>query len=154
MGTYNFKKDITTGQDGEKIVADHIIGITKATLVDVNHDNKFDFMINKDGINRTYEVKTDEYCKPGSDNGNLFVETECRGKSSGLTVTQADWFVFFLPHRKQIWYIESDKLRDLITNNEFRKTENSGDKGSQTVGYLIPRRKFRSHFKIYENVSF
>jgi hypothetical protein len=150
MGVYNFNKDIVTGQDGEKVVLEHIISMTDATLIDTNHDNKFDFMVDKDGVRRTYEVKTDEYCRAGYDNGNLFVEIECRGKASGIVVTQADWFVFYLPHRKQIWYIESDRLRELIAVNDFRKTENSGDKNSRTIGYLIPRRKFKNHFKVYE----
>jgi hypothetical protein len=150
MGVYNFNKDIETGQSGENVVAEHICDMLGAKLIDTNNDNKFDFMIAKDDIRKTYEVKTDEYCKPGSDNGNLFVEIECRGKDSGLTVTQADWFVFYLPYRKQIWYIESDKLRELIKDNEFRKTKNSGDANSNTIGYLIPRRKFKKHFRVYE----
>jgi hypothetical protein len=150
MGQYNFNRDIITGQDGEKVVLEHVLSMTNGTLVDVNNDNKFDFMVKKSGIDKTYEIKTDEYCRAGFDNGNLFVEVECRGKASGLSVTKADWYVFYLPFRKQIWYILSNDLRKLIDDNNFRKVTNSGDKDSNTVGYLIPRRKFKEYFKVYE----
>lgn len=150
MGKYNFKSDIIAGQNGEEMVREHILALTGAKLIEINHDNKFDFIIEKNDIRRSYEVKTEEYCRAGSDNGNLFVEIGCRGKDSGVMVTQADWYVYYLPYRKQIWYIETDKLRELIITNNFRKVENSGDKNSNTIGYLIPRRKFKEHFTVYD----
>jgi hypothetical protein len=150
MGEYSFRKDLISGEEGEEVVLNHIISLTKGKLVNFNKDNQYDFAIDKNGTIKTYEVKADEYCKPGTDRGNLFVEIECRGKNSGLIVTKADWFVFYLPYRKQIWYIETDKLRTLINLNSFIVTEMSGDKNSHTKGYLIPRRKFREYFKIYE----
>lgn len=150
MGKYDFKKDIITGQNGENIIREHILNITGAKLIEINHDKKFDFMIEKDGVKKTYEVKTEEYCRPGSDNGNLFIEIECRGQASGIMATMSDWYVFYLPYRKQIWYIPTDDLKALVIENQFRKTENSGDKGSNTTGYLIPRRKYKQHFKVYD----
>ena len=150
MGKYSFKVDLISGEKGEEIVLNHILSITKGKLINTNKDNKYDFAIEKNNVIKTYEIKTDEYCKPGSDRGNIFVEIECRGKYSGLSVTEADWFVFYLPHRKQIWYIETDKLKELIKSNTFIQTEMSGDANSNTKGYLIPRRKFREYFKVYE----
>lgn len=150
MGKYEFKSDLITGQNGETIVREHILSFKHTKLLQLNHDNKFDFMVQKKGITKTYEVKTEEFCKPPKDKGNLFIEIECRGKASGISVTQADWYVFYLPYYKQIWYIETEKLRELIETEYFHKVGNSGDVNSNTVGYLLPRESYRGHFKIYE----
>lgn len=149
MGEYNFNKDLISGQEGEDVVKNHAMLITGATFVNTNHTNHYDFMLEKNGVRKMYEVKTEEYCKPGRDNGNLFVEIESWGKNSGIMVTMADWYVFHLPYRNQIWYIETDRLLHLLETNDFRKTSNSGDKNSGTIGYLIPRRNFIEHFKVY-----
>jgi hypothetical protein len=96
----------------------------------------------------TFEVKTDVYCLPHSDTNNLFVEFECRGKDSGINVTEADYYVNYYPYLKEAWFIKTDKLKNLINSNEFEVKEFSGDAGSNTKGYVIPRYKFKPHFKV------
>ena len=43
-------------------------------------------------------------------------------------------------------------LRKLINENNFNKTQNSGDLNSNTRGHLIPREKFKQYFKIIKYV--
>jgi len=153
MANYNFNKDIEIGEDGEVMVRFDLESVGGVFISD-NKDNSHDLVMNMpnrvgSGYNETtYEIKTDVYCRPDLDTGNIFVEFESRGKESGISVTNADWFVTYFKHFREIWYIKSDKLVDLISKNDFKKTELSGDLNSNTKGYLIPRYQFKKHFKV------
>ncbi len=134
------------------IVADDLISVG-GELISDNKNNSYDLVMNmpnrKGGKKiTTYEIKTDVFCRPDMDTGNIFVEFESRGKSSGIVVSTSDWFVNYFKHFREIWYIKTDKLRQLIANNEFKTTEFSGDINSNTKGYLIPRYQFKKHFKV------
>ena len=153
MANYNFNKDIEIGEAGEGIVRLDLESVGGKFVGD-NKNNTHDLVMempkrNGDGYNLiSYEIKTDVFCRPDSDTGNLFIEFESRGKKSGITVTKAEWFVTYFKHFREIWYIKSDKLRDLISSNQFRMTELSGDLNSNTKGYLIPRYQFKKYFKV------
>jgi hypothetical protein len=81
----------------------------------------------------------------GRDTGNIFIEFSCRGKDSGIKVTQADWFVYYFKYLGELWLIQVEDLRKLIRENNFR-VGIGGDPGSDSSGYLIPRKKFRDKF--------
>jgi hypothetical protein len=153
MGNYNFKKDINIGEAGETIVKLDLESIGGVFISD-NKDNKYDLLMDmplrgKSGYKKvSYEIKTDVFCKPYLDTGNIFIEFECRGSDSGISVSEADWFVTYFQHFREIWYIKTDKLKKLIINNNFKKTELSGDLNSNTKGYLIPRYQFKKYFKV------
>lgn len=159
---YNFNTDIKDGEKGEAIIID-FLKTHGFKLKNDNKDNKYDLkMLNNKGIETTFEIKTDIYCYPetlreingrtirlsANDTGNMFIEKECRGKLSGISVTKAKWFVTYYPHLHQAWFIKTDKLKKLIEENNFYITENSGDIGSNTKGYLINREKYKKYFKI------
>ena len=147
MANYDFKKDLIEGEDGEKVVLKDLLSMGGIYISD-NKNNKFDLMISKGGKEITYEIKTDVYCKPDRDTGNMFIEYECRNKPSGLLVSEADWFVTYYKYLNEIWYIKTNELYDLVDNTDFKETSNSGDEGSNTKGFLIPRFQYRSHFKV------
>jgi hypothetical protein len=159
---YNFNTDIKDGEKGEAIIIDFLTNYG-FKLINDNKDNKYDLkMLTNKGSETTFEVKTDVYCYPerykqvgnmtihisASDTGNMFVEKECRGKASGIAVTKAKYFVMYYPYLHEVWFIKTEKLRKLIEENDFHITENSGDIGSGTRGYLIVREDFKEHFKI------
>jgi hypothetical protein len=153
MANYDFKKDINIGEAGEVIVRLDLESVG-GTFISDNKDNKYDLLMNmpiRGSFNYqkvSYEIKTDVYCRPHMDTGNLFVEFESRGSASGITVSEADWFVTYFEYFKEIWYIKTSDLKKLILNNKFKKTELSGDLNSNTKGYLIPRYQFKKHFKV------
>jgi hypothetical protein len=153
MANYNFKKDINIGEAGETIVKLDLESIGGVFISD-NKDNKYDLLMDmplrgESGYKKvSYEIKTDVFCKPYLDTGNIFIEFECRGSDSGISVSEADWFVTYFQHFREIWYIKTDKLKKLIINNDFKKTELSGDLNSNTKGYLIPRYQFKKYFKV------
>lgn len=150
MANYDFNKDIEIGEEGEMIVASDLI-LVGGELISDNKNNSYDLVMNmpnrKGGKKiTTYEIKTDVFCRPDLDTGNIFVEFESRNKSSGVVVSKADWFVNYFKHFREIWYIKTDELRELIKSNNFKTTEFSGDLNSNTKGYLIPRYQFKKYF--------
>jgi len=145
MANYDFNSDIIVGEDGENVVVKDLKGLG-ATFVSDNKDNRYDVIMNIKNIEVKYEIKTDVFCRPENDTGNIFVEFECRGKFSGLLVTEAKWFVTYYKYLNQIWYIQTDVLKQLIMNNLMPRTEFAGDEGSNTKGWLIPRFQFKKHF--------
>lgn len=148
MAHYNFRKDLKDGHDGETIIK-LFLEQKGWKFLNSNHNNKYDIKMTKDNKEMTYEIKTDVYCTPTQDRGNLFVEFECRGKDSGILVTEADWFVTLFPALREVWFIKPQDLRDLIETESFRQTMFSGDSGSNTRGYLINRKKYREKFHVY-----
>lgn len=148
MAHLEFKKDLVLGHDGEQIIRE-FLEAKGLVYMESNHDNKYDIKLLKDSKPITYEIKTDVICSMKRDTGNLFVEFKSRGKDSGISVTQADWFVTYYPYLKEIWFIKSNELKTLIQNNNFHVIKNAGDIGSATHGYLIPRKQFKQNFKVF-----
>lgn len=144
MANYDFNKDLVIGNKGEDVVLNDLISLGAKVLVKRTDNSDYDFMISRNGNKITYECKTDFF----PDTGNLFVETKCRGKDSGINVTKADWFVTYFIHSEELWYIRTNDLKDLIENVPHKKVINSGDKGSGTEGYLINKAKFKNNFII------
>jgi len=146
MANYNFNEDIIVGEDGEDVVINDLkdLGIT---LINKNKDNRYDInMMDGNGKEVKYEIKTDVFCRPEKDTGNIFVEYQCRGKFSGVLVTQAKWFVTYFKHLREIWYIQTDVLKKIIVENDIPKVEFSGDANSNTKGWLLPRYQYKKHF--------
>ena len=79
---------------------------------------------------------------------NLVVEFESRGKPSGISVTEADFYVYFMPKLNEVWNIKMDELKKLIKSNNFKKVS-GGDEGSETKMYLIKRNLYKKYFKIH-----
>jgi hypothetical protein len=155
MAHYDFKKDLNEGNEGENLVIEHLKKLG-STLLSKNDDNRYDALIERDGKKIKYEIKTDVFCKPSYDTGNIFVEVQCRGKASGIMVTEAKWFVTYYKHLNEIWYIKTDKLIELIEKNKknFIFKQFSGDTNSNTKGWLVPRWKFTEDFIIYDSNTF
>lgn len=85
----------------------------------------------------TFEVKHD---KKSVTTGNIAVEYKCRGKDSGIRVTQAKWWVV----KSRYWYImEVEKLKKLIAEHKYKRNKlDAGDAGSYTHLYLFDRKEF------------
>jgi|TARA_R110000782_G_scaffold21110_1_gene56882 hypothetical protein len=147
MANLNFKSDLILGNDGEKIVI-KFLETKGCVYVDSNNDNKYDLKMITKGKETTYEIKTDVKCAPVYDTGNIFIEFESRGKDSGIVVTKADWFVTYFKFLNQIWFIKSDDLKKIISQNKFPIFYDAGDVGSKTHGYLLKRKDFKKYFHV------
>lgn len=148
MANYDFKKDLLLGVVGEGVVKDFLVS-KGGVYLESNNDNKFDLKILKNDREITYEIKTDVYCSPKNDTGNIFIEFECRNKPSGISVSEADWFVTYFKNLNQLWFIKTEKLKNLIEESTLSVIRNVGDKNSKTGGYLMNRERFKEYFNIY-----
>lgn len=162
MGYYQFNKDISVGEKGESLLVDFLVKNYGAKFICKSTTEEFKFwdvkLKVKDGIELTYEVKTDVYVVKGRelpngyfakgfDTGNIFIEFETRGKDSGINVTKADWWVNIFYYLGEIWFIKVSDLKKLIAQNQFEIKDNDvGDLNSETKGFVIPREKFRKNF--------
>jgi len=149
MANLNFKEDLILGNQGEMIIKEFLEN-KGCTFINFNNDNQFDLKMIKKNKETTYEIKTDVLCTPKKDTGNMFIEFKCRNKPSGIETSKAIWFVTYFKFLNEIWFIKTDKLKILISENKFHQIKNGGDVGSATHGYLINRKKFKEYFNVYE----
>lgn len=145
-GNYDFRKDIILGEEGEQEIVNYLktLGFT---YISDNKDNKYDLLMEYNGREITYEIKTDIYPR---DTGNLAIEVECRGKPSGIYITEADYFVYYFKHIGEIWNIKVSKLKHLLKHGNFYLSENSGDKYSNTKLYLLRKSVVKPYFKVHK----
>lgn len=164
----NFNNDVVIGEVGEKIFKQYLTKYKGLEFIRKSEDKKdlkkwdLEFIFKNKFVK--YEIKTDVFISPGKwikpegfvkeiwikgkDTGNIFIEFHSRGVESGISSTTADVWVNIFFHLNEIWVIMVDDLRNIINENNFKKTEDSGDLNSNTKGYLIPRKKFKNYFKI------
>jgi hypothetical protein len=105
-----------------------------------NEDKNYDFLVEKNGITKKYELKTDYYISKNNDSGNMFIEYESWGRCSGICSTKSDWYVYYFYNLKEMWFIKTNELKFLIINNNIPTKDKCGDELSNTKGYLIPRK--------------
>lgn len=133
-----FRKDLKIAIENEKKVAS-FFEKQGCIVHEINDDKEYDLLIEKDGDMKKYELKTDYFVTKEHDSGNVFVEYECRGKASGISTSTADWWIFYLIHLKELWFIKTEDLKQVISEFHFNTTHTAGDEGSRTKGYLVGR---------------
>jgi len=136
MPNYDFKKDFPISQETELEVAELLI--TKgAEVISFNNDNKYDILIKYKGKEAKVEVKEDFTCKK---TGNIGVEFSCRGKPSGISVSEADFYIYKAhePTNEIHFYMMKTKnLKKLIKNKLYKRIVNGGDRYSNSLNYLF-----------------
>jgi len=149
MANLDFKKDLVLGNLGEEKLVKFLEN-KGCIFKSFNNDFKYDVIMVKNSQDVKYEVKTDVKCIPLLDTGNLFIEFESRGKPSGISTSQSDWFVTYFKYLNEFWFIKTKKLKKLIEENNFPIFFGAGDVGSDTHGYLIKRKEFKNYFHVYK----
>jgi len=144
----NFREDIKVGESGEEYIK-HFLIDKGYKFISENKDYRYDLLMSFNEREITYEIKTDVFVSPEKDTGNLVVEFESRGKPSGISVTEAEYYVYYMPKLKEIWNIKMNLLKALIKDNNFREVS-GGDELSNTKMYLISRNFYKNYFKIYK----
>ena len=82
--------------------------------------------------NSTIEVKND---LKASKTGNLFIEYMSRGKPSGITTTEADFWCFYVSDVFMI--IPTDKLRLMVQKLKDTPAERLGGDNNTSMGVLL-----------------
>jgi hypothetical protein len=127
-----FLKKLDKYKKYEKIAQDRICSLYDTEILNECCNNLYDFETIE---NIKYEVKTDEY---SIKSGNYFIEFQGYNKPSGLTTTQAAFYI--LTNTINYYLIDIDILRALTKNKPIRTT-----KDGLTYGYLINKTLIIKH---------
>lgn len=146
----NFVKDLQTGREAEReaiLWLSRHAGFSKEVEYNLCNTKEYDIEahVNGDPV-YTFEVKHDKLC---SSTGNLAIEFSCRGKPSGIEVTQASyWLIKIATPWKNPWWslIETDTLRHMIKEKMYKRiVTDGGDVGSRTQFFLFSLAIFVNH---------
>jgi hypothetical protein len=84
------------------------------------------------GPNTTIEIKDD---LQASKTGNIFIEFESRGKKSGISTTEADYWTI---HINGVWItLNTDKLKDIARKAYQERGPIKGGDSNTSKGVLI-----------------
>ena len=135
-----FAEALADGKGSERIVL-HIIKKKYSTaFIRDGYSKEYDIAIPE--IDKTIEVKKDF---KSQETGNIVIETSMNGQHSGLSTTQADWWVFHPEPTELIW-ITPETIKDMIDIENYKEVEftGDGDKASKTA-YLF----LKEHLVLY-----
>ena len=156
---YNFAKDLKDGTKGEQVIRHFAEDKMGLKYIKGNSTKYYDLLFQDYGEDpTTIEVKTDLWEKDNG-SGNMVIEFKNRGKPSGLSTTKATYFVYYLVNvsDKQIWVIETSKLKELIKDNNFSEVligeKNYYNEEKTATCWLLPRFKFQQFFNVYSFVD-
>lgn len=158
MGEF-FYRQKETGDIGELLVIKHFCTFFGGELLETNETEVWDFKMGFAGVNKTFEVKTEKRIQlgrklngkmiRGTDTGNLFIEFKnSSGKPTGISVTEADVWVSYIPALNEIWFIELETLWGIINSNKFPIGSAIDETGKKSYGYLLPRHLYREFFSV------
>lgn len=149
MGKYQFKADLLVAKLTEKEVAELLVTKVAAwknhrVVLSEGKNVKYDFSLIPPPVH--VEVKEDFLCK---NTGNIAVEVECRGKPSGLAVTEADWWVYRIHTEDDVLnvLVDPEMLTHAIASDSMEREPKirevvGGDTGSRTKLYLFKLEDF------------
>jgi hypothetical protein len=142
-----FKKDLKVGNEGEWNVGNFFSSYGYRDI-GYNDDYKWDLCITNPSNNRVsyFEVKTDVYER---DTGNMAIEIRYRGKPSGISHTEAEFFVYYYKNSGEMYMIKCDELRDLIKQNIKKLKVVMGGDYNQSELVLLNREEYGNHFTMF-----
>jgi hypothetical protein len=149
---YNFRKDLGHGKKSEEVFASLLQDLLY-TNISFNDDNKYDIKATRpDGSKQiTFEVKTDFGKYKGKFTGNVALEYECRGKPSGITTTEADFYVYRIhePNGEiNFYFAKVEDVKKMIERKLYTRIANGGDPGSNSMNFLFTLEKFKTVFEL------
>ena len=112
-----FQKDLTFGTKYEEIFLNEYINYETYTRPETINMLYYDFLINN---TTKYEIKADRIAFKTR---NLCIELYNYGKPSGLNITQADYYIYFIINNNNIirvYKIPTAVLKELIISRELK----------------------------------
>ena len=145
MTYINFERDLIIGEDGEIDVS---VFLTDKGFKDIsfNKDKLWDIRGRSPltGLLTDFEVKTDIYCKnKETDTGNMAIEIRSRKKPSGISITEAKWWIHVFTIENDVKFMlmfRVDKLRKAVKYmylNDLAHKVNGGDDNTSEL-LLVP----------------
>jgi hypothetical protein len=80
------------------------------------------------------EIKSD---RRSSETGNIFIEVYSRDKKSGISTTNADYWIYRVDDNDSAFIVSTQRLKNLVKLN-FNGTFVKGGDNNTSLGVLIP----------------
>lgn len=145
MANYNFRKDLKVAKNTEKEVSELLEYWFDAKILSFNETKEYDILTEINGTKLSFEIKEDFMC---TKTGNVSLETESRGKASGINSTEADFYIYKIHGKEEkVTYVihSSSKLKRMIADKLYTREVVGGDRGSMTKNYLFKYDTFVSN---------
>lgn len=152
MGNYDFKKDHKIAVKTEEFIATLIMKANPSKIKKIQHndDNRYDLgILTTSGEFIKVEIKEDFTCQ---ETGNVGLEFECRGKASGIAVSQADLYCYRIHEPNGdicVYMIETKLLKKMVNANQYHRVVTGGDEGSNSKNYLFKLETFKKNAQLY-----
>jgi len=143
MGFYDFEKDLDREGDNKEFVKAILIE-NGFEIIDDNDDYRYDLKVRKDGgPELKLELKEDFMTQKTN---NVAIEFESRGRPSGISTSEAQFYIYTVPwdkkKTKDIVFVLVGNLKEFFSRGNGYRTVIGGDKGSNTKMYLVNYKKF------------
>ena len=101
----------------------------------------YDIKVMNGDITTTYEIKADRMT---ARTGNVVIEYKCNGKPSGITSSEADYWVYFIVGTQEYIKIPTNVVRQFILEKKYKNSISGGD-GYRSHMYLFPKNVFEDY---------
>jgi hypothetical protein len=144
----SFRKCLAFGQAGEELVKKFFSGYDEL----INAPNKkfslWDFGLRYGTLTVYYEVKRDTFT---SRTNNICIEFESNGIPSGISVTEADYYIYLVEGEETYYEIPVDTINSMIEEQKYHKKHKGGYRYLSHF-YLFNRELFNEYKKTYSSV--
>lgn len=138
--------DLPYGEKGEGLILDLILRKYKTAYKQEGNHKEYDIMIPQ--INKSVEVKRDALTDK---TGNVFIESSCQNKESGISATTADLFAYIT--ESKIYWIETANINKCIEDEKILKSVGFRIQGKIIDAYLIPTDIFKNYCLRIDNLT-
>jgi len=147
MGTRLWRKDLAWGERWERVIGLYLFfnGVSEITY---NNDNLYDIKgVYKSNVTK-FEIKSDRY----KNTGNMALEIYDNGKLSGISVSEADVFIYNYTNLSELYvylfFIPLSELKKVLKDNEstLRVIKGGDDKEASII--LLPMAEYKKYFKV------
>ena len=129
-----FKEALADGKKSETIVLKIIKEKYSSAFIRDGYSKEYDIAIPE--IDKTIEVKKDFKSQV---TGNIVIETYMNNHPSGISTTEANYWVIH-PHPRFIYWIKPETIKNMILIEGFKQVEFIGEGDTKSKrAYLIPK---------------
>ena len=137
-GFQTFQEDLARATITEKELSELLVEKKGLEIVRYNNDYKYDTLFRLPGGSHVkVEIKEDFTC---ARTGNVGLEYSCRGKDSGITISEAQLYFYKVHVSKNEtinFLVQTKDLKQAIIDKRYFRTINGGDPGSNSLNYLF-----------------
>lgn len=147
MGVRLWKKDLAWGERWERVIGLYLFfnGVSEMTY---NNDSRYDIKgVYKSNVTK-FEIKSDRY----KNTGNMALEIYDNGKLSGISVSEADVFIYNYTNISELYvylfFIPLVELKKVLKDNESKLNIIKGGDDKEASIILLPMAEYKEYFKV------